>query len=213
MEILVNKVLFLLGNLDYYSVFLLMTLESSFIPFPSEVIVPPAAYLASRGELNLFLGIIVGSLGSLAGAVINYFIAYFLGRPLVYRIADHKISRMLLINSSKVKKAEDFFLRYGGLSTFIGRLVPGVRQLISLPAGFSRMNFGEFCFYTVLGAGLWVTILAILGYFFGANQDLLHQFAREISNTFLVLALLVLLFMLFYKKKKKRGREKAKELG
>lgn len=208
METLVSKILFLLGNLDYSSVFLLMTLESSFIPFPSEVIVPPAAYLASRGELNLFLVILVGSLGSLVGAIINYFIAYFLGRPLVYRIADHKFSRMLLISSSKVEKAEDFFLRYGGLSTFIGRLVPGVRQLISLPAGFSRMNFKEFCFYTVLGAGLWVAILAILGYFFGANQDLLHQFAREISNTFLVLALLVLLFMLFYKREKKQSRVK-----
>lgn len=205
MEFLVNKILFLLGNLDYSSVFLLMALESSFIPFPSEVIVPPAAYLASKGSLNFFLVIIVGSLGSLVGAIINYFIAYFLGRPLVYRIVDHRISKILLINSSKVEKAENFFLRYGALSTFMGRLVPGVRQLISLPAGFSKMNFKEFCLYTVLGAGLWVTILAALGYFFGANQELLHQFAREISNTFLVLALLVLLFMVFYKKKKKRA--------
>ncbi len=206
MEFLVNKILFLLGNLDYSSVFALMTLESSFIPFPSEVIIPPAAYLAFQGKLNIFLVIILGSLGSLTGAIINYFLAYYLGRALVYQIADHKFCKVLLINSSKVEKAEEFFLGYGVLSTFIGRLVPGVRQLVSLPAGFSKMNFKDFCLWTVLGTGLWVSILAILGYFFGANKELLHQFAREISNTNLALALLVLIFMIFYRRKRKKDK-------
>ena len=209
MNILVDKILFLLGSLDYSSVFALMTLESSFIPFPSEVIVPPAAYNASQGELNVFLVALVGTVGSLAGAIINYFLALFLGRGLVYRVADHRICKVLLIDSHKVEKAENFFLRWGRLSTFIGRLVPGVRQLISLPAGFSKMNFGQFCFYTFLGAGIWVSILAGLGYFFGSNQQLLEQFTHEVSMMFLAVGGAAVIYIIFSRKKRKRTPPKS----
>jgi membrane protein DedA with SNARE-associated domain len=213
MEILVDKILFLLGNLDYTGVFVLMTLESSFIPFPSEVIVPPAAYNASQGDLNVFVVILVGILGSLAGAIINYFLAYYLGRTLVYKIADHRVSKILLINSSKVETAENFFLRWGRVSTFVGRLIPAVRQLISLPAGFSGMNLKHFCLYTALGAGIWVAILAGLGYYFGANKEVLEHFLHEISIGFLIMGFLVAIYMvLSYKKRsKKRKLEAEKE--
>ena len=204
MDILVEKILFLLGNLDYFSVFALMALESSFIPFPSEVIIPPAAYNASQGELNVFLVILVGTLGSLVGAIINYLLALSLGRALVYRLADHRISKVLFINSSKVETAENFFLRWGRLSTFIGRLVPAVRQLISLPAGFSKMDIKQFCLYTALGAGVWVSVLAGLGYFFGANKELLHQFTREISGIFLIIGVLVVIYMVTSRRRKKK---------
>jgi membrane protein DedA with SNARE-associated domain len=211
MEILVNKILLLLGNLDYTGVFLLMTLESSFIPFPSEVIVPPAAYNASQGDLNIFLVVFFGILGSLVGAIINYFLAYYLGRALIYRIADHRFFKLLLINSSKVEAAESFFLRWGRVSTFTGRLIPAVRQLISLPAGFSKMNLGQFCLYTALGAGIWVSILAGLGYYFGANKEVMTHFLHEISNIFWVLGLLVVAYIIFSYKKKKKKAKKAEE--
>jgi membrane protein DedA with SNARE-associated domain len=212
MDILVNKILFLLGNLDYSSVFALMTLESSFIPFPSEVIVPPAAYNASQGDLNIFLVILIGTLGSLTGAIINYFLAYYLGRTLIYKMADLKISKVLLINSSKVETAENFFLRWGRVSTFVGRLIPAVRQLISLPAGFSKMNFKQFCLYTALGAGIWVSILAGLGYYFGSNKEIMEQFLNEVSNIFWMIGFLVVAYIIFsYKKKKKETKEIQRE--
>ncbi|MFW5888645.1 MAG: DedA family protein [Patescibacteria group bacterium] len=214
MEILVNKILLLLGNLDYTGVFLLMTLESSFIPFPSEVIVPPAAYNASQGDLNIFLVVFFGILGSLVGAIINYFLAYYLGRALIYKMADHGFFKLLLINSSKVEAAENFFLRWGRVSTFTGRLIPAVRQLISLPAGFSKMNLGQFCLYTALGAGIWVSILAGLGYYFGANKEVMTYFLHEISNIFWVLGFLVAAYIIFsYKKKKKKAKEAEEKEG
>ena len=211
MEVLVDKILFLLGHLDYSSVFALMTLESSFVPFPSEIIVPPAAYNAFQGELNIFMVILVGTLGSLAGAIINYMLALYLGRTLIYRVADHRVCHFLLIDSSKVQKAENFFLRWGRLSTFVGRLVPGVRQLISLPAGFSKMNFAQFCLYTVLGAGIWVAILGALGYYFGANQQLIHYYINNISTIFLVVGVIVVIYMVVSRRKRKRMAEKRAE--
>mgnify|MGYP002338716151 FL=1 len=184
-----------------------MTLESSFIPFPSEVIVPPAAYSAQQGQLALWGVILAGILGSLAGAIINYFLAYYLGRVIVYRLADTKIAKMLLINSKKVEKSEKFFLKYGNVSTFIGRLIPVVRQLISLPAGFSRMNFKNFCLFTALGSGIWVVILAVLGYFFGANQELLKTYYKEISFLFLFLTVAIVVIVAITKKIRKKKKE------
>jgi membrane protein DedA with SNARE-associated domain len=133
-------------------------------------------------------------------------LAYHLGRTLVYKIADHKFLKVMLINSKKVKKSEDFFLRYGSISTFVGRLIPVVRQLISLPAGFSKMNLKKFCFFTSLGSGIWVLILAVLGYFFGANQDLLltyFKYFKEISLLFFLIVFVAILIFIFYKKKYK----------
>lgn len=181
---LINIFNFFLGiteGLGYVGVFILMAIESSFIPMPSEIIVPPAAYLASLGKMNIFLIIILGVLGSLAGAIFNYFLAYYLGRPVVYRLANHKIAKFFLINPEKVKRAEDYFLKNSKSATFIGRLIPVIRQLISLPAGFCRMPFGWFVFYTTIGSFLWVSFLAGLGYFLGANQELLEKYYHEIA--------------------------------
>ncbi len=193
-----------INTLDYKFVFLLMTLESSFVPFPSEVIVPPAAYLAQQGELCVYGVILAGILGSLAGALINYFLALYLGRIVIYRLAATKAAKFFLINPEKIERSEKFFLRYGSISTFIGRLIPVIRQLISLPAGFSRMNLKNFCFFTSLGSGIWVVILAIFGYFFGANQDFFELHFKEISLLAILVALLGLTFFVLYRRIKKK---------
>ena len=129
-----------MANINYFTITLLMTIESSFIPFPSEVVIPPAAWKAAQGELNVYLVVLCGILGSLLGAIFNYYFALLLGRKLVYSLADTKIAHLMLINRSSVEKSERYFLKYGNSSTFIGRLVPAVRQLISLPAGLSKMD-------------------------------------------------------------------------
>ncbi len=189
------------SQFGYLGVLFLMTVESSFIPFPSELVIPPAAYLAYQGEMNIFLVIFFGTFGSLIGALINYYLALFLGRPIIYSLTEKKWSKVFLINSKKVEKAEKYFLDYGEVSTFLGRLVPAVRQLISIPAGFTKMKLKPFMFFTTLGAGLWVSILAVFGYFFGAKEDLLKQYYGEIAWVFIVFFLLLLIFIYFKKKK------------
>jgi membrane protein DedA with SNARE-associated domain len=160
-----------LANLNYFTVGLLMVIESSFIPFPSEAVIPFAAFKAAQGEMNIFLVILSGTVGAIFGALINYYLALFLGRPLVYRLARSKIGKMLLLSGEKVENAENFFNRNGKSSTFIGRLVPAVRQLISIPAGLARMNLGSFILYTFLGAGMWNIILAVVGYYLYEVKD------------------------------------------
>ena len=152
-------------QLNYFYVALLMAVESSFIPFPSEVVVPPAAYMAAEGEMNIVLVVVFATFGSLVGAVVNYVLSLFLGRPLVYRFADSRIGRLCLLNKKKIQDAESYFDRHGVVATLIGRLVPGIRQLISIPAGMARMNFLKFCLYTTLGAGVWNAVLAAIGYY------------------------------------------------
>lgn len=153
-----------LSNLNYWTIFVLMTIESSFIPLPSEVVVPPAAYLVAQGNLDGF-GVILSSVsGSLVGALINYALAYWLGRPIMYAFANSKVGKMLLLSEEKLKRAEVYFDRRGAISTFVGRLIPGIRQLISLPAGLARMNLIPFILYTILGAGLWCCVLFWLGW-------------------------------------------------
>ncbi|MFA6513822.1 MAG: DedA family protein [Patescibacteria group bacterium] len=168
-------------GMGYLGVGLLMAIESSFIPMPSEIIVPPAAYLASQGRLDIWLVILAGVIGSVIGAIFNYVLAYYLGRPLIYKLAGHRIAKFFLVSPESVARAEKYFLDNSISATFIGRLVPVIRQLISLPAGFSKMPFLPFLFYTTLGSALWVSILAALGYFIGANQDLLLKYYQEIS--------------------------------
>ena len=179
-------------HLNYVTVTLLMTIESSFIPFPSEVVVPPAAYQACNPDnatlyvtdsplVNVILVVLIATLGALIGAYINYFLSRFLGRPIVYWFADSKLGHLLLLDSEKVKKAEDYFIEHGNSSTFIGRLVPGIRQLISIPAGLAKMNIGAFTLYTILGSGSWNIILAILGYVAHGQQDLINQYSHELS--------------------------------
>lgn len=157
---------FLLDQLSYLNVFLLMTIESTFIPFPSEVVLPPAAYHAhATGEQNVFLLIIVATLGADMGATINYFLAFYLGRPIVYAFANSKWGHRCLLNEEKVRRSEKFFDDHGVVATLTGRLVPVIRQLISIPAGLAKMNFLKFILYTTIGAGLWNCVLAAIGWY------------------------------------------------
>jgi membrane protein DedA with SNARE-associated domain len=154
-----------MANLNYFTIYLLMTVESSFIPFPSEIVVPFAAWKAGEGSLSLAGVLLSSTAGAMSGAVINYYLSVWLGRPLLYRLADTRWAHVLLINRGNVENAEKYFVKHGKASTFIGRLVPAVRQLISIPAGLSRMNIGAFLLYTFLGAGMWNIVLALIGYF------------------------------------------------
>ncbi len=154
-----------LENLNYWVVTLFMAIESSFIPFPSEVVVPPAAWLSMAGDsMNIVLVVVFATLGADVGALVNYCLARYLGRPVVYRFANSRLGHLCLLDSAKVEHAEDFFRRHGATSTFFGRLVPAVRQLISIPAGLSRMPIARFLAFTTLGAAAWNTVLALIGY-------------------------------------------------
>ncbi len=154
-----------MANLNYFTITLLMVIESSFVPFPSEAVIPFAAYKAAQGSLNFFGVILAGTIGALLGAFINYYLAKYLGRPVIYRFANSTIGKMLLLSKEKIVHAEDYFLKNGKSSTFVGRLVPAVRQLISIPAGLANMNFRDFTLFTIAGAGIWNIILAIIGYY------------------------------------------------
>ena len=203
MSAIISYILAIGVKMGHLGVFFLMTIESSFLPLPSEIVIPSAAYLAQKGEMNLVLVIIAGVLGSLTGAIINYVLGMTLGRKVIYTLANTKWAKLLLINEQKVQEAEKYFLKFGNAATFIGRLVPGVRHLISIPAGFTKMKFSNFAFYTVLGSTIWVTILAGLGYWFGANEKLIEQYYREISCVGFLLAISFILYLLYKNKKTK----------
>lgn len=187
------------SNMNYASIAGLMVVESSFIPFPSEVVIPPAAYIASKPEsnLNIYLVVLFGTLGALIGAYINYFLAMFLGRPVVHKIADSKFGRALLLSGEKIDHAEDYFNKHGKTSTLVGRLIPGVRQLISIPAGLAKMNFAAFTLFTIIGAGAWNVILALLGYLAHGQADLIDKYTHEIGYIVIGLVLIVGLFFAF----------------
>ena len=206
------------NNMNYLSITLLMTVESSFIPFPSEIVIPPAAYVAGKEDsslhatnsypLNVLLIVLFGTIGALLGAIINYFLALWLGRPIIYAFADSKIGHLCLLSSEKVKKAEDYFNDHGKISTFVGRLIPGIRQLISIPAGLSKMNFGQFIFYTFLGASIWNVVLALLGYIAHGQMDLIHEYSHELSIAIMALIGVVIVYFAtktVVKKLKARG--------
>ncbi len=201
-QTLVEFLLRLTADMGYFGVFVLMSVESSFIPFPSEIVVPPAAFLAAKGEMNLYLVILAGVLGSLVGASVNYFLARTLGRTIIFELIEHKFARFLLLNKEKIEKSEKLFLKYGGRATFFGRMLPAIRQLISLPAGFVRMNFGKFLGFTFLGSFLWVSVLALLGFYFGENEAVLSQYYNEI--TFFVVGFVVLFFVFNYFLRRRR---------
>ena len=184
-----------MGNINYFTITLLMTIESSFIPFPSEVVIPPAAWKAAQGELNVYLVVLCGIVGSLLGAIFNYYFTLLLGRKLVYSLADTKIAHLMLINRKSVEKSEHYFLKYGNSSTFIGRLVPAVRQLISLPAGLAKMDLKPFLFFTTLGSGLWNAILAALGYYLYTQKEVLNRYYEEIWWVLVVLGVLFLIYL------------------
>jgi len=192
-----------MSHINYYTITMFMTIESSFIPFPSEIVVPPAAWKAAQGELNIYLVFFFSTLGSLIGALINYYFALFLGKKLVYRFADTKLAHICLINREGIEKAENYFVKHGRSSTFIGRLVPAIRQLISLPAGLAKMNLRDFILFTILGSGLWNLILTILGYFLYTQKEKLELFYKEISFAFLALGILFIIYLLYKAFKKK----------
>ena len=204
---------FCLDHLNYWTVMLFMTIESSFIPFPSEAVVPPAAWKAAvTGDMNVVLVVVFATLGALIGAFINYYLAVWLGRPIVYKFANSRIGHMCLIDEAKVQKAEKYFDEHGAISTFVGRLVPAVRQLISIPAGIARMSLGRFVLYTSLGAGVWNAILAALGYYMASIPGLhteeavmnkVKEYSSEIGIVFIVVAVFIVAYLAYKGLKKK----------
>ncbi len=198
----IDNLLQIFGHLGYQGIFFLMAMESSVIPVPSELVIPPAGILAARGEMNLSLVIIAGVIGSLLGAIVCYWLSWILGRAVILILADHAIAKFLRITPEKVEKAEKFFLRYGSVSVFFGRLLPVVRHLISIPAGFSKMNFGKFVFYTFLGSAIWVSVLALGGYYLGTQIELIAENFKMIVEVLIILAVLAGIFYWIYQVKK-----------
>lgn len=180
MELFQSVLDWYMANLNYFTVGLLMLIESTFLPMPSEVVVPFAAYKAAQGDLNVLLVIIFGTVGALCGSLINYSLAYYLGRPIVYRFADSGLGKLFLLSKEKVIHAEDYFRRNGKSSTFIGRLVPGIRHLISIPAGLSKMHLRDFMLFTLIGAGIWNIILAVIGYYVYEIRDKIFPYLGHI---------------------------------
>lgn len=194
------------AHMNYASITALMAVESSFIPFPSEVVIPPAAFVAGQPDsvlcttgnypVDVLLIILFGTLGAMIGAIINYGLSVWLGRLVIYKFADSRLGHMCLLSSEKIQRAEEYFREKGNVSTFVGRFIPGIRQLISIPAGLSRMHFGAFLWWTFLGAFIWNCILAVLGYVAAGQMDLIKEYSHELSVTILVLLGVVILYYL-----------------
>ena len=205
---------FCLDHLNYWTVTLFMAIESSFIPFPSEAVVPPAAWkAAATGEMNVYIVVVFATLGALIGAFINYYLAVWLGRPIVYKFANSRFGHMCLIDEAKVQNAERFFDKHGAVSTFVGRLVPAVRQLISIPAGLARMGLARFVLFTSLGAGVWNAILAALGYYMASIPGMqtaadvmtaVKKYSSEIGIVFVVVAAAIVAYIVYQGFKKNR---------
>ncbi len=182
----------------YFGIFISMFLESSFFPFPSEVVMIPAGYLAFQGKMNLFMALFSGVAGSLFGALFNYFLAAKYGRPFLLRYGKY-----FFLKPESLQKLEDFFAKHGDISTFNGRLIPGIRQYISMPAGLARMPLGKFSLYTVLGAGIWVSVLALLGYYLGANETQVAQYLK--SATLIAMLFIAGLSLFYWLRQKNKG--------
>jgi len=194
-----NTIVSYIGDMGYLGIFLLMFLESTFFPFPSEIIMIPAGYLAYQGEMNIYIIILVGILGSVLGALLNYYLALFFGRKFIL-----KYGKYFFIKEETLDKLESFFAKHGEISTFTGRLIPGIRQLISLPAGLARMNIVKFSFYTAIGAGIWVVVLVTVGYLVGSNEALISEYLKSAT---LIALVSVVLITIFYMVRNKKRRE------
>lgn len=197
-----------MDNINYWTICLLMTIESSFIPFPSEVVVPPAAWKAAEGSLSIpgILG--ASTLGALFGALFNYVLAITLGRAVIYKLAETRLAHALLIRKESLEKAEEVFRKNGAITTFVGRLVPALRQLISIPAGLARMDLKIFLLFTTLGAFLWNAILAALGFFLYSQKDVLHKYYETFSIVFAILGVLFFAYLIFQGLRKKKAVKK-----
>jgi len=204
MTLIDNIITWYSAHMNYASITALMAVESSFIPFPSEVVIPPAAFVAGQPEsvlcatgnypIDVLIIVLFGTLGAMIGAVINYGLSVWLGRIIIYKFADSKLGHMCLLSSEKIQKAEEYFREKGNVSTFIGRFIPGIRQLISIPAGLSRMHFGAFLWWTFLGAFVWNCILAALGYLAAGQMDRIKEYSHELSVAILILFGAVVLY-------------------
>ncbi len=194
-----NTIVGYIGDMGYWGIFLLMFLESTFFPFPSEIIMIPAGYLAYKGEMNVYIVVLVGIFGSVAGALFNYYLAMHFGRKFIL-----KYGKYFFIKEETLDKLEAFFTKHGDLSTFNGRLIPGIRQLISLPAGLARMNIVKFSFYSGLGAGIWVIVLVALGYLLGSNEALISE---HLKTATLIALLSVVFITVFYVVRNRRRKE------
>ncbi|WP_294956468.1 DedA family protein [Sulfurovum sp.] len=191
---LVDKI----GDMGYWGIFLLMFLESTFFPFPSEIIMIPAGYLAYKGDMNVYLVVIIGIAGSVGGALFNYYLAMHFGRKFLL-----KYGKYVFVKEETLEKLEIFFRKHGEVSTFNGRLIPGIRQLISLPAGLAKMNIVKFSFYSALGAGIWVVVLVFLGYILGSNEALISKYLHTATLIALVSVVLITIFYMIRNKRKK----------
>ena len=196
-----NWITTLLGNLNYPTIFFLMMLESTVVPVPSELVVSPAAYHAASGSLNVWLVILFSTLGADLGATINYVVAFYVGRPVIYRFANSRLGHLCLLNQQKVEKSEKYFYDHGMVATITGRLIPGIRHLISIPAGLAKMHYGWFLLYTTLGAGVWNCILAALGWYLHAivPEDQLNDKILEYGDyiKYTIIALVVVAAVYF----------------
>jgi membrane protein DedA with SNARE-associated domain len=209
MTIIDNLIAWYSAHMNYASITALMAVESSFIPFPSEVVIPPAAFVANQPDsvlyatdvylINVLIIVLFGTLGAMIGAIINYGLSVWLGRLIIYKFADSKVGHLLLLSSEKLEKAEAYFREKGNMSTFVGRFIPGIRQLISIPAGLSRMHFGAFLWWTFLGAFVWNCILAALGYLAAGQMDLIKEYSHELSVAILILVGVVVLYFVVKK--------------
>ena len=202
MHALINWLVLTIGALGYPGIFLLMAMESSVIPIPSELVMPPAGYLAQQGQMHMAVAILCGTLGSLVGAYVNYFAAQHLGRPLLL-----KYGKYVWITEEKFAKVEQYFKDHGEISTFIGRLLPVVRHLISIPAGLAGMNHVKFSLYTLFGAGIWVTVLSYIGYFIGENQELIMKYSHQALIGVVVVSVVIIAVYIRNHRQKKQKAE------
>ncbi len=193
-------------NLNYGTITLLMAIESSFVPLPSELVIPPAIYLALTGKLNLSLVIAFATLGCIIGAMFNYLLSYYLGRKIIYAMAGSKWARIFFVTPAKVQNAEEYFVKNGNVSTFIGRLIPGIRHLISIPAGLAKMNLRNFILYTFVGSLIWNTTLSLMSYFL---IDQWQVYFKEITWGFVALGAIFIGYLVFKNYKRKMNKAKA----
>ncbi|MEK6894059.1 MAG: DedA family protein [Nanoarchaeota archaeon] len=199
----INFLVNLVSHLGYFGIFIGMTIESTIIPFPTELILPPAGVLVARGEMSYFIVLVMAIAGSILGALINYYMAYYLGRKAVNKLLL-KYKRVFFIKEEELLKSEESFKKHGEITTFFGRLVPGIRSFISLPAGFYKMNLGRFCLFTGLGAGIWGALLIYLGMLYGDNQSSIDSMISSLTWIIVIVVLIAISVYIYLHKKSKR---------